>query len=99
MNRDNLFFKFLERTQAGSNEETQKRDCPYLCFYDVENDIDLGLTTCSINKSRTNRNKLSRPTQRLTGGNTAFIGAFPYVVRLSFQTFDQFHSDSQECFH
>ena len=33
--------------------------------------------------------------ERLIGGTTTFTGSFPYVVRLAFQTFDQFHSDSQ----
>ena len=91
--------KFLERTQNGSNQETEQRDCPFLCFYDVENDIDLELTTCSLNRRKTKRNNLGRPIQRLVGGNTAFTGALPYVVRLTFQSFDQFHSDSQACFH
>ena len=91
--------KFLERTQNGSNQETEQRDCPFLCFYDVENDIDLELTTCSLNRGKTKRNNLGRPIQRLVGGKTAFTGALPYVVRLTFQSFDQFHSDSQACFH
>ena len=33
--------------------------------------------------------------ERLIGGTTAFTGSLPYVVRLAFQTFNQFHSDSQ----
>ena len=94
-----VLLKLLERTQNGSNQETEQRDCPFLCFYDVENDIDLELTTCSLNRRKTKRNNLVRPIQRLVGGNTAFTGALPYVVRLTFQSFDQFHSDSQACFH
>ena len=84
--------------QDGSNEETDERDCTQLCFFDVPNDINLELTTCSINQSRNKRNILEQPIKRLVGGNTALTGAFSYVVRLTFQNFDQFHSDSQACF-
>ena len=88
----------LERTQDGSTEETDERDCPELCFFDVPNDINLELTTCSINQSRNKRDVQRKPTKRLIGGNTALTGAFPFVVRLAFQNFDQYHSDSQEYF-
>ena len=101
--------------QDGSTEETDERDCTQLCFFDVSNDINLQLTTCSIHQSRNKRDiqksvwlvdmlnsttsKQERyPIKRLVGGNTAVTGAFPYVVRLTFQNFDQFHSDSQACF-
>ena len=40
----------LERTQDGSTEETDERDCPELCFFDVPNDINLELITCSIDQ-------------------------------------------------
>ena len=88
----------LKRTQDGSTEETDERDCAELCFFDVPNDINLELTTCSINQSRNKRDIQGKPINRLVGGNTALTGAFPYVVRLAFQSFDQFHSDSQACF-
>ena len=94
-----ILLKLLERTQNGSNQETDQRDCPFLCFHHVENDIDLELTTCSINRRKTKRKNLGCPIKRLVGGNTSFTGALPYVVRLTFQSFDQFHSDSQACFH
>ena len=32
------------------------------------------------------------------GGKTVFSGSLSFVVRLTFQTFDQYHSDSQELF-
>ena len=86
----------LERTHDGSTEETDERDCPNLCFFGVPNDINLELTTCSIDQNR--RDTREQPSKRLIGGNTAISGAFPYVVRLAFQSFDQFHSDSQEIF-
>ena len=81
--------------QDGSNQESEKRECPKLCFHDVLNDIDLELTTCSINNGRSKRNIQEQSMKRLIGGTTTFAGSFPYVVRLAFQTFDQFHSDSQ----
>ena len=51
--------------------------------------------TDNINKGRSKRNIPEQPIKRLIGGTTAFTGSFPYVVRLAFQTLDQFHSDSQ----
>ena len=88
----------LERTQDDSTEVTDERDCPQLCFFDVPNDINLELKTCSIDQNRSRRDIQEQPSKRLVGGNTAITGAFPYVVRLAFQNFDQFHSDSQENF-
>ena len=90
----------FERTPAGSNQETEDRDCPKLCFFDVPHDMNLELSACPINQGRDRRESAhpQKPTQRLVGGNTALTGAFPYVVRLAFQNFDQFHSDSQENF-
>ena len=81
--------------QDGSNQESEERECQKLCFHDVSNDIDLELKTCSINKSRSKRSIQEHLMKRLIGGTTSFTGSFPYVVRLTFQTFDQFHSDSQ----
>ena len=86
----------LKRTQDDSTEVTDDRDCPQLCFFDVPNDINLELKTCSIDQNR--RDIQEQPSKRLIDGNTAITGAFPYVVRLAFQNFDQFHSDSQENF-
>ena len=88
----------LQRTQDDSTEVTDDRDCPQLCFFDVPNDINLELITCSIDQNRSKRDTREQPSKRLIGGNTALTGAFPYVVRLAFQSFDQFHSDSQENF-
>ena len=90
-----MLCKSLPRNQDGSNQESEERECPKLCFHDVSNDIDLELTTCSINTGRSKRNIKEQAMKRLIGGTTTFAGSFPYVVRLAFQTFDQFHSDSQ----
>ena len=90
-----MLCKSLLRNQDGSNQESEERKCPKLCFHDVSNDIDLELTTCSINTGRSKRNIQDQLMERLIGGTTTFTGSFPYVVRLAFQTFDQFHSDSQ----
>ena len=76
------------------NEKTENRDCPQLCFFDVENEIDDSLKICSINNNRSKRDQNSR----LLGGTSAYQGSYRYVVRLNFQNFDQFHSDSQENF-
>ena len=90
------------RNQNESNEETEERDCKSLCFFDVKNDIDTELEMCSIKKSRTRRRisefKTEQPLKRLIGGKTVFSGSLSYVVRLTFQSFDQYHSDSQELF-
>ena len=86
------------RTQDGSTEETDERDCPTLCFYDVPNDINVELSTCLIHQNRNRHDIAETPTNRLVGGTTAVSGAYPYVVRLAFQNFDQFHSDSQARF-
>ena len=76
-------------------QATENRDCPQLCFFDVDNEIDDSLKTCSIHNNRSKRDQNSR----LLGGSSAYQGSLPYVVRLSFQNFDQFHSDTQLWFH
>ena len=86
------------RNKDKADEATQSRDCQGLCFFHVEDDIDGDLETCSIDKNRSKRD-ISKPIARLSNGSTAYPGSLPYVVRLIFQTFDQFHSDSQACFH
>ena len=91
------------RNQNESNEETEERDCQNLCFFDVTNDIDTELEMCSVKKSRTRRRisetfKTEQPSKRLMGGKTVFLGSLSYVVRLTFQTFNQYHSDSQDLF-
>ena len=91
------------RNQNESNEETEERDCQNLCFFDVTNDIDTELEMCYVKKSRTRRRiseilQTEKPSQRLMGGKTVFSGSLSYVVRLTFQTFDQYHSDSQDLF-
>ena len=53
---------------------------------------------CLIQQNRNRRDIQIDPTNRLVGGTTAVSGAYPYVVRLAFQNFDQFHSDSQARF-
>ena len=82
------------RNANDPDEETEYRDCRELCFFDVENDIDEGLQLCSFTENRSKRDQNSR----LLGGSLAYPGSFPYVVRLAFQTFDQFHSDTQAWF-
>ena len=93
----------FRRNQNESNEETEERDCKSLCFFDVTNDIDTTLGTCNIKKSRSRRRisetfNTGQPSKRLMGGKTVFSGSLSYVVRLTFQTFDQYHSDSQDLF-
>ena len=69
----------------------------------VTNDVDTELEMCSVKKSRTRRRisetlQTEQPSKRLMGGNPVFSGSLSYVVRLTFQTFDQYHSDSQDLF-
>ena len=94
-------YHFL-RNQNESNEETEERDCKRLCFFDVTNDIDTELGMCSIQQRRTRRRtsefQTEQPLKRLMGGKTVFSGSLSYVVRLTFQSFDQYHSDSQDLF-
>ena len=91
------------RNKDASDEDTQSRDCLGLCFFDVQNDIDEDLKTCSIPNSILNdkRSKRDSPKaiSRLTNGSSVYPGSLPYIVRLTFQTFDQYHSDSQAGFH
>ena len=102
------------RNKDESDEETESRDCPNLCFIDVEDDIDEDLKTCSIQHSRSKRhafNAITSPqmtsrkrtspkrTSRLMNGSSVYQGLLPYIVRLTFQSFDQFHSDTQAGFH
>ena len=82
------------RNKDAPEEQTESRDCQSLCFFDVEDDIDENLKTCSISKRRSKRNA-SKAIARLMNGSTAYPGSLSYVVRLTFQTFDQYHSDSQ----
>ena len=101
LTRKDYWNHFL-RNQNESSEETEERDCKSLCFFDVTNDIDTELEMCSIKKSRTRRRisefQTEQPLKRLMGGKTVFSGALSYVVRLTFQSFDQYHSDSQDSF-
>ena len=74
----------------------QERVCKGLCFFDVPNELDEDLSTCLISNGRTKRDlPYQMPMKRLSGGTTVYTGSLPYVVRLTFQTFDQFHSDTQ----
>ena len=90
------------RNKNQSNEETEERNCKSLCFFDVTNDIDTELEMCSIKKSRTRRRisqfQTEQSMKRLMGGKTVFSGSLSYVVRLTFQSLDQYHSDSQDLF-
>ena len=101
------------RNEDETDEETESRDCQNLCFFDVEDDIDEELKTCSIQNSRsrrkvfneitsqqmTSRKRVSRKrVSRLMNGSSAYPGSLPYIVRLTFQSFDQFHSDTQAGF-
>ena len=97
------------RNKDEPDEETESRECPRLCFFDVEDDIDEELKTCSIQNSRSKRhafNAITSPqmtsrkrTSRLMNGSSVYPGSLPYIVRLTFQSFDQFHSDTQDGFH
>ena len=96
------------RNKDETDEETESRDCQNLCFFDVEDDIDDELNTCSIQNNRSKRHAFNaiesqqvtsrKMTSRLMNGSTAYPGSLPYVVRLTFQSFDQFHSDTQAGF-
>ena len=85
------------RNKDEADEETESRDCQGLCFFNVNDDIDENLKTCPIDNNRSRRD-IPKQIARLSNGSTAYPGSLPYVVRLTFQTFDQFHSDSQACF-
>ena len=105
------------RNKDETDEETESRDCQNLCFFDVEDDIDEELNTCSIQNNRSKRyalyaitspqtspkrtprkRKQRKRTPRLMNGSSAYPGSLPYVVRLIFQSFDQYHSDTQAGF-
>ena len=96
------------RNRDETDEETESRDCQNLCFFDVEDDIDDELNTCSIQNNRSKRHAFNaiasqqmtsrKMTSRLMNGSSTYPGSLPYVVRLTFQSFDQFHSDTQAGF-
>ena len=86
------------RNEGALVEETESRDCQGLCFFSVGDDIDEDLKTCSIQNSRSKRNA-SKAASRLINGSSVYPGTLPYVVRLTFQSFDQYHSDAQAGFH
>ena len=91
------------RNKDETDEETESRDCQNLCFFDVEDDVDEELNTCSIQNSRSKRDALNarksrKRTPRLMNGSSAYPGSLPYVVRLIFQSFDQYYSDTQAGF-
>ena len=92
--------KQTRKRNNGSDEETESRECRELCFFDVKDVIDEDLKTCSIFKNRSKRdislNSRLLKKSRLFGGSSVFPGSLPYVVRLTFQSFDQFHSDAQD---
>ena len=80
------------RNRGASLEETEPRDCPGLCFLEVEQDINDELENVPIKGS----NKFWHP--RIMNGVQAYGGSLPYIARLTFQTFDEFHSDTQAGF-
>ena len=82
------------RNEGASGEETEEEKCPGLCYLEVSNNIDTELETCSIQNGRSFWSD-QQPHKRIMNGASAFEGTLPYVVRLTFQTFDQFYSDSQ----
>ena len=86
------------RNNDAAEEETESRDCQGLCFFDVQDDIDEDLKTCSIQNNRSKRDA-TQAISRLTNGSSVYPGSLPYVVRLTFQSFDQYHSDTQAGFH
>ena len=50
-------------------------------------------------RKRVSRKRMSRKrVSRLMNGSSAYPGSLPYIVRLTFQSFDQFHSDTQAGF-
>ena len=51
------------RNKDAPEEETESRDCQSLCFFDVSDDIDENLKTCSIDKNRSKRDA-SQPIAR-----------------------------------
>ena len=83
------------RNEDASKEETEERTCIDLCFLDVSDDIDKELETCSIENGRSFWSN-QQPHKRIMNGVSVYEGSLPYVVRLTFQTLNQFHSDSQQ---
>ena len=62
------------------------------CFLDVENEIDDTLNHVSIKGA----NKFLD--QTIMNGEKMDDGSLPYIVRLTLQDFDEFHSDTQAGF-
>ena len=83
------------RNEGASGEKIEEQTCPGLCFLEVSDDIDTELETCSIQNGRSFWSN-QQPNNRIMNGKSAYEGTLPYVVRLTFQTFDQFYSDSQK---
>ena len=83
--------QFRIRNEGGSRQEIQPRDCRTmgLCFFDVKNEIDNELENVSIKGD----SKFWH--SRILNGFQAHGGSLPYIVRLTFQEFDEFHSDTQ----
>ena len=82
------------RNRGASREQVEIRDCRKLglCFLEVENDIDVELERVSI------KNGAKFWTQRIMNRFQAYGGSLPYIARLTFQKFDEFHSDTQAGF-
>ena len=63
-----------------------------LCYLDVENEIDDTLDHISIKSA----NKFLD--QTIINDEEMDDGSLPYIVRLTLQDFDEFHSDTQAGF-
>ena len=64
-----------------------------LCYLDVENEIDDTLDHISIKGA----NKFLD--QTIINDEEMDDGSLPYIVRLTLQDFDEFHSDTQAGFY
>ena len=92
---DGTCYRRRTRNEGLSEDDIQRETCPGLCFLEVADDIDKELETCSIENGRSFWSD-QQPNNRIMNGKSAFEGTLPYVVRLTFQTLDQFYSDSQK---
>ena len=81
------------RNRGASLEQTVPRDCPDLCFLEVANDFNQTLENVPIKGEK----KFWH--HRVANGVQAYGGSLPYIARLTFQKFDEFHSDTQAGFH
>ena len=90
---DSLSLLINNRTQLG--RIFMKWFTPFkgLCYLDVEDEIDETLNHVSIKGA----NKFWD--QTIINDEEKDDGIFPYIVRLTLQDFDEFHSDTQAGFY